>query len=80
MISAEGQGYVGSVSVLTSNGRPHTPEEWANLAANRIISIGSESHPAIREQALAFRQQIRQIVAYYIKEAVQSDRLFQTKG
>jgi DNA-binding phage protein len=33
-----------------------------------------DAHPAVRDQALAFKTQIQRLVAAYMREAIQSDR------
>lgn len=63
---------LGSVKVYTTTNRGFTPEEIAERALDKIIYVGSQSHPAIREQAEAFREQIRQVLVMYLKEAVDS--------
>ena len=67
----------GDVQVLTTDNRGFTPEEVAERALNKIISVGESSHPAIRDQAVAFRDYIRQVLVYYMREAVKSDRTTQ---
>ena len=62
------------VDVQTTSNRGHPPEFWAKLAADRIIAISDDAHPAIREQALAFRDKVEHVVALYMKRAIQSDR------
>lgn len=62
------------VLVETTHNRGWSVEELAQRAANKIISVGESSHPAIREQALAFHDRIREVVAFYLREAVVSDR------
>lgn len=64
----------GDVVVHTTNNRGFTPEEIAERALDKIIYVGSSSHPAIREQAEAFRENIRHVLVFYLKEAVKSDR------
>lgn len=64
----------GSVMVQTTNNRGFTPEEIAERAIDKIIYVGSQSHPAIRDQAEAFKAQIKQIMIAYMYEAIQSDR------
>lgn len=64
----------GSVTVLTTNNRGFTPEEIAERALDKIIYVGGNSHPAIRDQAEAFREHIRQVLVFYMNEAVKSDR------
>ena len=64
----------GNVIVKTSQGRGFTPEEIAERAIDKIIYVGSKSHPAIRDQAEAFRENIQSVLVFYLKEAVRSDR------
>ena len=67
-----GTGDVGSVMVMTTEGRGFTPEEVAERALDKIIYVGSSTHPAIREQAEAFKDSIRQVLVHYMHEAVRS--------
>jgi cephalosporin hydroxylase len=61
------------VRVLTTSGRGHTPEEVAEIALDKIIYVGSQTHPAIRDQAEAFKDQIRKVLVFYMKQAVKSN-------
>lgn len=63
---------VGNVKVLTTNNRGFTPEEIAERALDDIIYVGSQAHPAIRDQAEAFRENIRQVLVHYMHEAIRS--------
>ena len=54
-----------------------TPEEIAERALDKIMHVGENAPPVIRDQALAFRDHIRQILVYYMGEAVKSDRTTQ---
>ena len=63
---------VGDVMVMTTQGRGSTPEEIAERALDKIIYVGSQTHPVIREQAEAFRENIRQVLVQYMHEAVRS--------
>jgi hypothetical protein len=65
-------GSIGNVMVMTTHGRGFTPEEIAERALDKIIYVGGESHPAIRDQAEAFKANIRQVLVYYMNEAVRS--------
>lgn len=71
---SEGFGAVGSFLVRTTHERGFTVEEIAEDLLNKLIFISSESHPAIREQAIAFKDQIRPVIVHYMKQAVRSDR------
>tara|TARA_R100000995_G_scaffold80853_1_gene53073 strand:- start:288 stop:581 length:294 start_codon:yes stop_codon:yes gene_type:complete len=65
---------VGSVIVETTVGKGHDPEFWAKAAADKIVSVGGNCHPLIAQQAEAFKQSVETTVAFYIKEAIKSDR------
>jgi signal transduction protein with GAF and PtsI domain len=74
MIANQGVLLTGNVLVSTTSDRGFTPEEIAERALDKIIYVGSNAHPAIRDQAEAFREHIRYVLIQYLKEAVQSDR------
>ena len=74
MLFEESSLEIGSVSVATTSNKGHSPEFWAESAANRIVSIGGDCHPVIAEQARAFKGSVLKVVEYYIKQAKQSDR------
>jgi len=63
-----------NVQVETVSHRGFTPEEIAERCVNKIISVSDSAHPAIREQANAFRKQLVTLVAFYIREGIKSDR------
>ena len=67
-------GHVGKVLVATTDNGGHDAEFWTDAATKRIVSVGENTHPLIREQALAFQEQIHKVVGYYIQEASKSDR------
>ena len=67
-------GAVGSVLVKTTNERGFTPEEITEDLLDKLIYISSTAHPEIRDQAVAFRDQIRPLIVSYIKQAIKSDR------
>lgn len=74
MITPTVQSLVGNVFVETTHDRGWTPEELAVRAADKIIYIGDQSHPAVQAQARAFKENVKHVVAFYLKEAVQQDR------
>lgn len=74
MITVQSPVLLGGVVVQTTNGRGFTPEEIAERALDKIISVGDDSHPAVRDQALVFRERIRHVLVFYMKEAIQSER------
>ena len=71
---------VGSVGVQTTDNRGFTPEETAVRCVNKIIGISDNAHPAIREQAHAYRKEMEKIIAIYLVQAIKSDRTTVYKG
>ena len=63
----------GSVQVITTNNAGLSVDHWAERATNTIISVGSQSHPLIAEQAKAFKEDVFRTIKYYMEEAVKSD-------
>ena len=60
------------VKVMTTSRRGFNTEEVAERALNKIIAVGSDSHPAVRAQAEAFKKDIRKVLVQYMKEMVRS--------
>jgi hypothetical protein len=76
MIEAKDTGVLlgGGVIVRTTDNRGFTPEEISERAVERIIYVGQQTHPAIRDQAQAFKEHIRHVIVHYMKEAIKNDR------
>ena len=62
----------GAVKVMTTSNRGFNAEEVAERALNKIIAVGSDSHPAVRMQAKAFKEDIRKVLVLYMKEMIRS--------
>ena len=75
MISVQGLGESGGIQVATKDFGGFTPEEVAERALDKIIQVGDQSHPLVREQAIAFRNHIREVLVFYMNEAVKFDRV-----
>lgn len=75
MISVQAPALLGGIQVATTSHRGWTPEELAQRAADKIVYVGDQSHPAVQAQARAFKAQIEQVVLFYIKEAIDQDRV-----
>ena len=73
MFSADGSAEVGTVLVHSVSHRGFTPDELAEQALNKIIYVGDQSHPAIRDQANAYRDHIRAVLTFYMQRAIQSN-------
>lgn len=65
---------IGNVSVTVTEGRGHTPEELSDMAINRIIHIGRNAHPMLRQQAETYKGQIQMVLTHYMRQAIKSDR------
>jgi hypothetical protein len=75
MISVQGLGESNGIQVVTKDHGGFTPEEIAERALDKIIQVGDQSHPLVREQAIAFRDHIRAVLIFYMNEAVKFDRV-----
>jgi hypothetical protein len=67
-------GNVGSVNVITTSNGGLSVEHWADRATSTIISVGDKSHPLISEQAEVFKSQIKEVISFYMKEAINSNK------
>jgi hypothetical protein len=65
---------ISSVKVVTTNNTGLGVDHWADRATDHIISISADAPPAIREQAEAFKENVRSVMTYYIKQAILSER------
>lgn len=63
-MNAQNKSEIGLIQVATVDYRGFTPEELADRALDKIIQIGDQSHPVIRDQAVAFREHIRGILVF----------------
>jgi|TARA_B110000908_G_scaffold166680_2_gene218223 predicted ATP-grasp superfamily ATP-dependent carboligase len=63
-----------AVQVRTTSDRGFSAEEHAARCADKIVSVADTAHPAIREQARAYKTQVASVVTGCIKDAVASDR------
>lgn len=75
MISVQSPVLLGGIQVATTSHRGWTPEELSQRAADKIIHVGDQSHPALQAQARAFKEQVRHVVLFYLKEAIEQDRI-----
>ena len=74
MLNSLGMSNDFSVNIETTNNRGFTPEETAERCVNKLIGISNNAHPAIRDQAHAYRKEMEKIIAIYMKQAIKSDR------
>ena len=74
MIDNTTLGDIGSIIVETQQNRGHPPEFWAEKLTDRICGISDTAAPHIRQQAEAFKLAIYNVIVYYIKQAINSER------
>jgi hypothetical protein len=74
-MNVQGTSALDGIQVATKNFGGFTPEEVAERALDKIIQVGDQSHPLVREQAIAFRNHIREVLVFYMNEAVKFDRV-----
>tara|TARA_B100002019_G_scaffold233984_1_gene208090 strand:+ start:14173 stop:14463 length:291 start_codon:yes stop_codon:yes gene_type:complete len=74
MMTQEGKILGGVVDVMTTDHRGFTPEEVAERCLDKIVSVSDSAAPEIREQARAFKDGLRAVLVYYMREAIRSDR------
>tara|TARA_R100001594_G_scaffold60915_1_gene94865 strand:+ start:9404 stop:9694 length:291 start_codon:yes stop_codon:yes gene_type:complete len=74
MFTTNGESNLSAVNVFTSMDRGHTPEQLAEMALNKIIDINEKAPPVIKEQALIYKDRLRDILLYYMKSMAKSER------
>ena len=62
------------VSIQTTKNRGFTPEEVAARCVDKIVEVGENAAPEIREQAHAFKSHLEKVIIFYMREAIKSDR------
>jgi len=62
------------VKIHTTDNRGFSPEEIAERCADKLISISDTADPVLQQQAKAYREAMVKVIAFYMKEAIQSDR------
>jgi hypothetical protein len=74
MFDASGNSEIGDVAVFTSTNRGHSPEEMADMALNKIMLVSEDAPPVIRDQALAYKAKLKEILIFYMNRMAQSER------
>jgi hypothetical protein len=62
------------LKISTTENRGHSVEEIVEMCLDKIIYISDTAPAPIRDQAVAYRDNIRPLLVFYINKAVQSDR------
>lgn len=66
----------GDINVVTSSNGPLSAEQWAKLAADKIMYVGNQTEGPIKDQAIAYKAKIQKVIEYYINEAVKSNEQY----
>ena len=74
MFSADSGVHLGTVETLVTSGRGLSAEEITDLIMRKVLFIGDTAPPAIREQALAFKDRIENVLLHYVRQAQASER------
>lgn len=73
MFGADGD--LGSVTVVATVNRGMSADEWVEIATNKLISVAADAPMPIREQALAYQDQIRTVLRFYFTKVARSERV-----
>jgi hypothetical protein len=65
---------IGNAVVFTSDNCGHSPEDIAEMALNKIMTVSDTAPPVIRDQAYAHRQRLKEVLIFYMNKMCQSER------
>ena len=65
---------VGAALVYTSENQGHSPEQMAEMALSKMILVAEDANPLIRDQAIEYQKQLREILIDYMKKMAASER------
>ena len=74
MLGQSGVPQVGSVTVKTTSHTGLPIEHWADRCLERIIYVAPDSTSIMKDQAEAYRANIRAVLIHYMTQAIKSDR------
>ena len=63
---------LGQVGVHTTQNKGHDPEFWAEQATKKICEISMDALEHVKQQAMAFQNQVYTVILYTIKNAINS--------
>ena len=63
---------LGNIEVHSTQNKGHDPEFWAAQATKKIVSISENAPEHIKQQAVAFQNQVYTVILYTIKNAIKS--------
>ena len=65
---------IGNALVFTSDNGGHTPEQMAEMALNKIMLVSSSAPPAIRDQAIEYREKLKEVLVFYMNKMAENER------
>ena len=71
-MSVESDFVLGKVGVTTTEGKGHDPEFWAAQATKKICDYSESAPVHIKQQALAFQNQVYTVILHSMKNAIKS--------
>ena len=74
MNGAEATSIFPEVAVHTTQNRGFTPEEITERVLDKLIEISDTADDMVKAQALVYKERIRELILFYMKEAIRSDR------
>ena len=63
-----------AIKIHTADKGGHSPDAVAEMCVDKLMSVSTSAPPEIRMQEEAYKAQMLQIIAHYIKVAVKEDR------
>ena len=66
---------VGDVIVHTTRNRGHSAEELTEMALEKIIRISGDVPEPIRVQVMAYKDNLRDVLLFYMRQAMLSERV-----
>ena len=72
MLSVGSGPVIGELKTMTTSGRGLSVDEIMSLLMPRLLHVGDNAPPAIRDQAAAFKGDIERLVRHYIVQAQKS--------
>lgn len=72
MISANGTVDLGVATAIATQNRGLSADELAEMCLDKLLFVADSAPPAIKEQALAFKADMRGVLRYYLRQAQRS--------
>ena len=66
---------VGDVTVHTTCNRGHSAEELTEMALEKVIHISGDMPEPIKAQVMAYKDNLRDILLFYMRQAILSERV-----